>query len=193
MRGEYFSSLAALSSTLGSPPLARGIPTCIRRYRGGGGITPACAGNTGSVNLWNYENGDHPRLRGEYYLSSRQRTILTGSPPLARGIHNLLRIHVVYGGITPACAGNTNIPLDRICILEDHPRLRGEYRMEFDSSLCFLGSPPLARGIQSKSKRSFVDPGITPACAGNTLIAESSICISWDHPRLRGEYIVQRS
>ena len=70
----------------------------------------------------------------------------------------------------------------------DHPRLRGEYEEkgeEFDPS---EGSPPLARGIRSESELLLRQPGITPACAGNTdsIIVEPQTLR--DHPRLRGEY-----
>ena len=46
LRGEYLSSILSLSLFVGSPPLARGIPTV--RFLVGfcSGITPACAGNT---------------------------------------------------------------------------------------------------------------------------------------------------
>ena len=52
------------------------------------------------------------------------------------------------------------------------------------------GSPPLARGI--RQKQSWIHGGIriTPACAGNTLLVWLRGTGEWDHPRLRGEYII---
>ena len=46
LRGEYSSALFAASSSRGSPPLARGIPTRFQPTSSATGITPACAGNT---------------------------------------------------------------------------------------------------------------------------------------------------
>ena len=66
LRGEYQFSAPTLSSSTGSPPLARGVRqanglmlTTIR-------ITPACAGSTGNRFLLCIGFQDHPRLRGEY-------------------------------------------------------------------------------------------------------------------------------
>lgn len=51
----------------------------------------------------------------------------TGSPLLARGIQDVFPCLGIHLGITPACAGNTRLPLN-VCIFgRDHPRLRGEY------------------------------------------------------------------
>ena len=52
-----------------------------------------------------------------------------------------------------------------------------------------LGSPPLARGTDAKTRLRTVDIRITPACAGNSLVVWSFSASSWDHPRLRGEQL----
>ena len=71
----------------------------------------------------------------------------------------------------------------------DHPRLRGEYHYICQTRTKRWGSPPLARGIQLWRQPSNLESGITPACAGNTLLLRTNETSSWDHPRLRGEYI----
>ena len=87
MRGEYQKMYSDDIFDEGSPPLARGIPGATEFKRNEMRITPACAGNTMKkediVKLY----GDHPRLRGEYKLWSKNLLIYLGSPPLARGIH----------------------------------------------------------------------------------------------------------
>ena len=70
----------------------------------------------------------------------------------------------------------------------DHPRLRGEYHYICQTRTKRWGSPPLARGIQLWRQPSNLESGITPACAGNTLLLRTNETSSWDHPRLRGEY-----
>ena len=127
MRGEYF--LSALVNRIGR------------------GITPACAGNTHyqPVNL--HPIRDHPRLRGEYQTFSLKENQYLGSPPLARGIPTANMKSITAERITPACAGNTSQIGCILVVNQDHPRLRGEYRISSRHSNLCTGSPPLARGI----------------------------------------------
>ena len=68
--------------------------------------------------------------------------------------------------ITPACAGSTYYFINYSVILEDHPRLRGEYQMA-DANYPFLrGSPPLARGVHGLATLDATYYRITPARAG---------------------------
>ncbi len=94
----------------------------------------------------------------------------------------------VPGRITPACAGNTEFFQTALVLVQDHPRLRGEYKIKKQYPLEMQGSPPLARGIRAAERWRQQTQGITPACAGNT----DTLCVTArscrDHPRLRGEY-----
>ena len=190
LRGEYGRLPVPLIVPVGSPPLARGIQSVMLEPSPPRRITPACAGNTkrsmvellfcmGSPPLargippcfpqrapW---SGDHPRLRGEYSKKPTAQTSGLGSPPLARGILKILIAVFLTIGITPACAGNTTVVIFCKVYIRDHPRLRGEYCGIIKHIPLSLGSPPLARGIHIHSTRNFPTPGITPACAGNTL------------------------
>ena len=127
MRGEYGVTPVLLSTSLGSPPLARGIPSSIRGVNLTLRITPACAGNTEVDYVRITRTGDHPRLRGEYHSDNRLPADVKGSPPLARGIPRNAGGTDRPEGITPACAGNTRCHLEVIGQKRDHPRLRGEY------------------------------------------------------------------
>ena len=49
-----------------------------------------------------------------------------GSPPLARGTEEAAEGSGILEGITPACAGNSDIYRFAPGETEDHPRLRGE-------------------------------------------------------------------
>ena len=147
MRGEYFPDASSLKFVEGSPPLAWGIPSNAAFTAFPSGITPACAGNTGSSGNSAKIGRDHPRLRGEYDPAARVESIHAGSPPLARGIQ-VIKYGVQIGDrITPACAGNTKTKRSANTGRKDHPRLRGEYdAFALFPSGC-IGSPPLARGI----------------------------------------------
>ena len=94
---------------IGSPPLARGILFNRDAKIHGRGITPACAGNTKHGSAAESLPWDHPRLRGEYYIKEESFPESKGSPPLARGILDIINRKYLLIGITPACAGNTRL------------------------------------------------------------------------------------
>ena len=127
-------------------------------------------------------------MRGEYQVVGVLYDRDAGSPPLARGIRCTEEYNPLIPRITPACAGNTKHLLKNPLRTKDHPRLRGEYHYICQTRTKRWGSPPLARGIQLWRQPSNLESGITPACAGNTLLLRTNETSSWDHPRLRGEY-----
>ena len=170
LRGEYGDMSCNPQVVMGSPPLARGILNCHLQIFLINGITPACAGNTWQGDKVQPTTKDHPRLRGEYIKRGKIFSDGLGSPPLARGIPWCqIRRHFMTG-ITPACAGNTRFITKIRRVAWDHPRLRGEYGKVLLVRQLSIGSPPLARGIQIKLYFSFSREGITPACAGNTIL-----------------------
>ena len=94
---------------------------------------------------------------------------------------------VIFGGITPACAGKReamSVDPDRI---RDHPRVCGEKRLICLAVLWLCGSPPRVRGKGSGDGKAVHAPGITPACAGKRKIQRSGCIASQDHPRVCGE------
>ena len=121
-----------------------------------------------NISLASVRIGDHPRLRGEYFVIFSSAIVTTGSPPLARGILSPDTHTQEPQRITPACAGNTEQRAIQARIYE--------------------GSPPLARGIRMFGKDKGNIVRITPACAGNTIRHSSEWNPDEDHPRLRGEY-----
>ena len=134
---------------------------------------------------------DHPRLRGEYVPLDIMIRHVPGSPPLARGIQGDQAHAGGATGITPACAGNTYSFAQPRTPIKDHPLLRGEYDSDNILEHSRQGSPPLARGILLGDQFCRHTPGITPACAGNTLCVIKAVSVAWDHPRLRGEYTLR--
>ena len=187
LRGEQVIGLLKLCYALGSPPLARGTDAARGHLCAAAGITPACAGNSGCSAGVTPSRWDHPRLRGEQASSMTLTSRVIGSPPLARGTVRTGIFQPVNSGITPACAGNSNLVIYQCHKAGDHPRLRGEQSFSIFYSLRGLGSPPLARGTEREPQHEELEARITPACAGNRRPPEACRNHQRDHPRLRGE------
>ena len=67
------------------------------------------------------------------------------------------------------------------------PRVCGENALPAKAAVTTLGSPPRVRGKGNLYLRQMRRNGITPACAGKSLISRSSRSQSKDHPRVCGE------
>ena len=135
--------------SLGSSPLARGLPLAEAHDLVLDRIIPARAGFT--------------------LLARLAGNVKPGSSPLARG----LPIHLPTGGrkpgIIPARAGFTSWTTGAITIARDHPRSRGVYTQGHASLPRRSGSSPLARGLRRQSFLRSLDGRIIPARAGFTL------------------------
>ena len=148
MRGEDIRVIDIRYPGRGSPPHARGRPEqggeaiLLRR------ITPACAGKTPSFPIRLVSAGDHPRMRGEDGSSGSSSIRPRGSPPHARGRHDV-------------CGGAESFEMD-------HPRMRGEDCLSPAVGGLVSGSPPHARGRLASMTGVPVELRITPACAGKT-------------------------
>ena len=172
----------------GSSPLSRGIPSPGHSSRGSTGIIPALAGNTGNGSTTNSACTDHPRSRGEYRSGVRGGATTPGSSPLSRGIRNCWVLSSVSARIIPALAGNTGQEVLRVRRRSDHPRSRGEYKVEREVREVREGSSPLSRGIQQGTLFGQCPGRIIPALAGNTGLRSPAPRSPRDHPRSRGEY-----
>ena len=125
---------------------------------------------------------------GKYEVGYVKPSFRAGSPPHVREIHvrviplsSLLRI-------TPACAGNTTVYFKNTNLTEDHPRMCGKYPACAFSFSLSLGSPPHVREIQVARQAPTCKSRITPACAGNTTLAQENMYLLQDHPRMCGKY-----
>ena len=106
-RGEYRERSSHVPAGTGSPPLTRGIHSGRKIFLFAHRFTPAHAGNT---LLWRCSylcRWVHPRSRGEYSFLRLQDMVHGGSPPLTRGIPDVVAAAIPYAGFTPAHAGNT--------------------------------------------------------------------------------------
>ena len=110
----------------GSPPLTRGKACWTPNNKGPCRITPAYAGKSSIARLQNQINEDHPRLRGEKFLSALLKPRPAGSPPLTRGKEVTNSLNPDPDRITPAYAGKRRLKRIVAISSRDHPRLRGE-------------------------------------------------------------------
>ena len=146
-RGVYPRSLLTDSSSLGSSPLARGLPARRLRKAKRTGIIPARAGFT-CHQMWHRPiRRDHPRSRGVYVRSHLNISVNVGSSPLARGLHVKPNDRIMQMRIIPARAGFTTTASKENHDARDHPRSRGVYRRVLTALLDAGGSSPLARGL----------------------------------------------
>lgn len=110
-----------------------------------------------------------PRLRGEYSRCGILYSPDPGSSPLTRGISRGSCLTGIAGRIIPAYAGNIVFLLNVENMVEDHPRLRGEYLTKKVKYTDAIGSSPLTRGIWILAELIRCCKGIIPAYAGNIL------------------------
>ena len=179
---------AAAVGTMGSSPLARGLPRacpCCGRW---GRIIPARAGFTGAGRLRLLGAGDHPRSRGVYDLRRALDHLTAGSSPLARGLQETQNTDLRVERIIPARAGFTVHHLDGRARARDHPRSRGVYRTGESNPRRRPGSSPLARGLRDMEGARGRTRRIIPARAGFTPHRQRLRRPSQDHPRSRGVY-----
>ena len=114
---------------------------------------------------------------------------MTGSSPLARGLHHMMELLAVTTRIIPARAGFTRQPCCRWPGRPDHPRSRGVYVHVNRGYPWSDGSSPLARGLLLHQSREQGPDGIIPARAGFTPLSGKMTASFTDHPRSRGVYI----
>ena len=136
---------------------------CGRRSR----ITPAHAGKSASNHLAFHHLRDHPRTCGEKRVLSSSSFAKMGSPPHMRG--KVLRT-----------CGRCGCP-------RDHPRVCGEKLMAAEQLGRTAGSPPHVRGKVGQLENHKMVVGITPACAGKSLIESCGNAGKKGHPRACGE------
>ena len=73
----------------------------------------------------------------------------------------------------------------------DHPRSRGEHVFALGVYRMEQGSSPLSRGARSARGTPSTALRIIPALAGSTSTTTASTVTFRDHPRSRGEHLIQ--
>ena len=187
-RGVYVSEDHGVGDSGGSSPLARGLLSFISVPLLCHRIIPARAGFTRDISWKNPLSADHPRSRGVYRSPRQHLFRLNGSSPLARGLQDDVVGPRRRRGIIPARAGFTSSHPGKARTSRDHPRSRGVYLRIANRLAPYVGSSPLARGLQFPSGTSFGSTGIIPARAGFTTWRTRTWRWLRDHPRSRGVY-----
>ena len=167
-RGENSACKSFVLKVSGSSPLTRGKhslrvldPTQCR-------LIPAHAGKTLAGRFYRWNQGAHPRSRGENSDVAARGQDVRGSSPLTRGKRRPGGHEAVRARLIPAHAGKTSrIPTFGRCT-PAHPRSRGENFVAAMYALGLRGSSPLTRGKLLR----FVIEGpayrLIPAHAGKT-------------------------
>ena len=107
IRGEHTRRRQATWRPTGSSPHTRGARRTGQPPRRRSGIIPAYAGSTTAAVVWDMEDPDHPRIRGEHVVADTLLENLNGSSPHTRGARagrpgafDRLRIIPAYAGST---------------------------------------------------------------------------------------------
>ena len=187
-RGVYVRPNDSQGVSVGSSPLARGLPLADLPLALVDGIIPARAGFTTANQISHVRVKDHPRSRGVYARSDTFNPFRYGSSPLARGLHDLQPERVPLIGIIPARAGFTVDEILNDPRSTDHPRSRGVYVIPKREGVRAEGSSPLARGLPLEDSSCSRSSRIIPARAGFTARAARDAARARDHPRSRGVY-----
>ena len=130
---------------------------------------------------------DHPRVCGEKLVVKLPPLTKRGSPPRMRGKVCKNCTSFLHFRITPAYAGKSLSPSNRLARQMDHPRVCGEKPEASSSTLRVTGSPPRMRGKANQIIGTLQQKGITPAYAGKSCCLSRKACPAWDHPRVCGE------
>ena len=155
---------------LGSPPRVRGKAEVRHERDQEPGITPACAGKRHCPRFRPGKTRDHPRVCGEKDAICKSCPARQGSPPRMRGKAGWPLCGLPCIGITPAYAGKSQPWRSYSQRRWDHPRVCGEKRPAVDGKRPLRGSPPHVRGKVKDPVPVSALVGITPACAGKSLI-----------------------
>ncbi len=190
--GENDSPAMLRAFYTGSPPRMRGKRKDCVHFEDATGITPADAGKTLSDVDRDGNKKDHPRGCGENTVRTANLRHRRGSPPRMRGKLLHCKLHLVYGGITPADAGKTDGFSPRTRGVRDHPRGCGENSAWGYIEYAHPGSPPRMRGKLRYNIAKVIQIRITPADAGKTRTSPNPYGCTEDHPRGCGENAAPR-
>ena len=148
IRGEHGVGLSNQRRSEGSSPHTRGALVAENDPSLARGIIPAYAGSTHVSRRRRSLIQDHPRIRGEHVMPSRNVNGVTW--------------------IIPAYAGSTRRRLQCTHHSPDHPRIRGEHVFQLMTKDPWPGSSPHTRGAHLAVGVQGVGDRIIPAYAGST-------------------------
>ena len=190
IRGEHSKFPGGFFHLVGSSPHTRGARDGVAAPRAPAGIIPAYAGSTGTLRLSYIQFRDHPRIRGEHPALTRTACRNLGSSPHTRGAHGRSGSSRIGVRIIPAYAGSTPANVRRYDPGQDHPRIRGEHGVRVRTGARCGGSSPHTRGALGEAAGDLQAGRIIPAYAGSTKTFSTTLSLTRDHPRIRGEHFL---
>ena len=146
IRGEHAAFAVPPIEVPGSSPHTRGARSGRRRRCDVPGIIPAYAGSTPRQARATCWLPDHPRIRGEHPQYTVKLPPIHGSSPHTRGARGNYFSAAMGRRIIPAYAGSTRSAPILMTLLADHPRIRGEHRLDIPWPQAMQGSSPHTRG-----------------------------------------------
>ena len=152
-----------------------------------GGLIPACAGKTFTLNIPLEVKRAHPRVCGENDNLSDRVHPASGSSPRVRGKRGFAKRDCDCGGLIPACAGKTATHFINETFSRAHPRVCGENFSFHTQIITQQGSSPRVRGKRQGQLQRPSWSGLIPACAGKTRQEEQRVLEIRAHPRVCGE------
>ena len=192
VRGENFVTRKICSAKPGTSPRARGKPVFGDGVRKNAGNIPACAGKTPTPPPTGVGREEHPRVRGENLCSRTGACNGHGTSPRARGKHYTILMQTKEHGNIPACAGKTVLGVFGCVPPLEHPRVRGENTIYREATMLPEGTSPRARGKLLEAIAPATSARNIPACAGKTKFVHALRSRFTEHPRVRGENRIQR-
>ena len=166
----------------------RGAPHLHGALLDGPGIIPAYAGSTTPRATRSRARRDHPRVCGEHASHAANASKPGGSSPRMRGALFLLEVDAHKAGIIPAYAGSTMRSSVWCAAIQDHPRVCGEHRKQYEQLPDGRGSSPRMRGAPHDEQWRVGIRRIIPAYAGSTRPCRPHRARDGDHPRVCGEH-----
>lgn len=115
------------------------------------------------------------------------------SPPLARGIHDLLLVRSTQMGATPAGAGSTVLYNRARSAIWAHPRMCGEIHGRSFPYALLQAHPRSCGECETISTSTGAETGPPPHVRGNSMDLVWTALLIRDHPRVCGEYRLRRS
>ena len=147
-------------------PRARGRPRLLLIALSCIGNIPACAGKANRQASDEHTLEKHPRVRGEGRSSRALARTPSETSPRARGRQELWKKAGFVRRNIPACAGKAYFRESSNCLLQKHPRVRGEGVANRLTDVLNEETSPRARGRLFCFLFSLKGARNIPACAG---------------------------
>ena len=191
IRGEHRRVLHAVFELVGIIPVYAGNTArqpCASWHRRGS--SPHTRGTRIPTNRLAGLGEDHPRIRGEHFLSSSPMTFSEGIIPAYAG--NTSRpscSRTRTGGSSPHTRGTRRPRTAPSGSGRDHPRIRGEHARVLVLLVRLDGIiPAYAGNTRAASDATRACSGSSPHTRGTLGPKGQHPVIQWDHPRIRGEH-----